>query len=346
MKNIFRKLGILLLLLLTLALTVAHTQSSKGKIRGKVIDADTGEPLIGANVFIPGTYVGAATDVSGEFIMIVPPGTYNLQASYVGYSTITVSNVKVTPDTTIIINIQINSGGEEKAENIIVEEVIVEKKNEMPPVVKKGVKKPLTSEKSSVIKHDNYETSGNDLSSIIEEELQKLSVGKMLFKIPAEMKVGITERIIVRIASSVTADLQSGLKGKGTPTQEQIKVGPLMKVQLAGETFDIKPLTHEEQVVSQKEFTEWNWDVMPKKSGKQLLTLVVTVRLKIPNYGEEKKAYPVFDRQIDVKVNPFYTVWAFIKSNWQFFVGPIFTGLMGYYLKGWLETKKKRSKRR
>jgi len=38
-----------------------------GKLAGKVTDQSTGEPIIGANVIIQGTSLGAATDVDGDF---------------------------------------------------------------------------------------------------------------------------------------------------------------------------------------------------------------------------------------------------------------------------------------
>lgn len=57
-----------------------------GKISGTVKDAETGEPLIGCNVAVLGTTLGASTDIDGAyFILNVSPGKYDLQASIVGY---------------------------------------------------------------------------------------------------------------------------------------------------------------------------------------------------------------------------------------------------------------------
>ncbi len=57
-----------------------------GKISGVVIDAQTGEPLIGTNILILGTSLGAATDIDGNYIILnIPPGKYDLHASMVGY---------------------------------------------------------------------------------------------------------------------------------------------------------------------------------------------------------------------------------------------------------------------
>jgi hypothetical protein len=55
-------------------------------LTGQVTDAATGEPLVGANVFLDGTMRGAATGTDGAFrIDGVPPGAYRLVASMVGY---------------------------------------------------------------------------------------------------------------------------------------------------------------------------------------------------------------------------------------------------------------------
>ena len=58
-----------------------------GSISGRVTDVDTGDPLVGANVIIVGTNLGAATDVNGEYsISKVPAGAQRLNANYIGYA--------------------------------------------------------------------------------------------------------------------------------------------------------------------------------------------------------------------------------------------------------------------
>jgi outer membrane receptor protein involved in Fe transport len=57
-----------------------------GKISGKITDAETGEPIIGCNVLLVGTTMGAVTDIEGSyFILNVQAGKYDIQASIVGY---------------------------------------------------------------------------------------------------------------------------------------------------------------------------------------------------------------------------------------------------------------------
>ncbi|RMI20779.1 MAG: PEGA domain-containing protein, partial [Calditrichaeota bacterium] len=57
-----------------------------GTIRGIVKDSDTQEPLIGANVVVEGTAMGATTDYEGFFLIEgVPEGQYTVTISYIGY---------------------------------------------------------------------------------------------------------------------------------------------------------------------------------------------------------------------------------------------------------------------
>ncbi len=95
-----------LLVLLIFALIVpALVYGQSGKIRGTVTDAQSGKPLIAANVVIEETMLGAATDKDGEYIILnVPGGTFTLKVSYMGYRDVRISNVKVVVGLTTEIN--------------------------------------------------------------------------------------------------------------------------------------------------------------------------------------------------------------------------------------------------
>ncbi|MDW7679807.1 MAG: TonB-dependent receptor [bacterium] len=76
-----------------------------GKIAGKVIDKSNGEALVGVNIIIRGTTIGAASDLQGDFIILnVPPGSYSLLASMIGYQTTIIENVKVFSGRTTHVN--------------------------------------------------------------------------------------------------------------------------------------------------------------------------------------------------------------------------------------------------
>ncbi|MGK9368103.1 TonB-dependent receptor [Melioribacter sp. Ez-97] len=102
-----RILYFLLFLTLIPALLSAGT---RGRIKGKVVDMQTGDPLIGANVIVMGTTIGAATDANGEYLLInLEPGVYEVRASYLGYQTVTVSNVRVSADLTTELDFELPS---------------------------------------------------------------------------------------------------------------------------------------------------------------------------------------------------------------------------------------------
>ena len=84
--------------------------SQTGKIVGKVTDVESGEELIGANVLIEGTNLGAATDISGDFVILnIPPGSYTLVAKYIGYRNMRLENVKVSVNLTTEANFALPS---------------------------------------------------------------------------------------------------------------------------------------------------------------------------------------------------------------------------------------------
>lgn len=118
--------------LLFLALCpVLLTAGTKGRIKGKVVDLQTGEALIGANVTIVGTTAGANSDASGEFlIQNLEPGVYTLKASYVGYQTITLSNVRVNADLTSFSNFELPSQDIQVGQvDIVAQRPIIQKDN-------------------------------------------------------------------------------------------------------------------------------------------------------------------------------------------------------------------------
>lgn len=81
-----------------------------GKITGKVIDANTREPLPFANVIVESTHLGAATNTDGEFLILkVPSGVYSVSVQFVGYNKTTITNVEVLTDLTSNLQIELQS---------------------------------------------------------------------------------------------------------------------------------------------------------------------------------------------------------------------------------------------
>ena len=91
-----------------------------GKIAGKVTDAATGEGLIGTSIMIEGTNMGNMAGPDGSyFILNVPPGTYNIKASLIGYQSMTITTVRIIVDVTTEVNFKLNASAVE-VEGIVV----------------------------------------------------------------------------------------------------------------------------------------------------------------------------------------------------------------------------------
>ena len=72
--------------------------AQEGSVSGRVTDAQTGDPLVGANVLVVGTNLGAATDINGEYaISRVPSGAQRLNANYIGFASSS-ANVDIPVD--------------------------------------------------------------------------------------------------------------------------------------------------------------------------------------------------------------------------------------------------------
>ncbi|MBK7104290.1 MAG: TonB-dependent receptor [Ignavibacteriae bacterium] len=102
-----------------------------GKISGSIKDAQTGEPLIGANILIEGMNIGAATNIDGEFVILnIPPKKYNVKISFIGYETTIIKDVSIVVDQTTQLNIELNP------QSIQVQDIVVTAKT---PLIQKDV---------------------------------------------------------------------------------------------------------------------------------------------------------------------------------------------------------------
>ena len=83
--------------------------ATTGKVAGKVIDKETGEPLPGANVMIVDTRYGAATDAEGDFFIInVPPGVYSVKATMMGYGAVEMTDVRISINSTVNLKFEMS----------------------------------------------------------------------------------------------------------------------------------------------------------------------------------------------------------------------------------------------
>lgn len=79
-----------------------------GKISGRVVDAQTGEAIAGANMILEGAEIGAATDTDGHYFIInITPGFYTVVCNVIGYTTVRKTRVYVTADLTTRVDFEL-----------------------------------------------------------------------------------------------------------------------------------------------------------------------------------------------------------------------------------------------
>lgn len=280
-------------------------------IRGVVKDK-SGEPVAGVNVILSSDLIPEITTISddnGRFRFIdLFSGTYSITAILEGFATQKIEDVLVKEGEDNEIEIILKMGAlEEAVELMRPAEIFAE---------------PMLL---------SYKETPSDLANEIEDEISKLSVGKIMFNPPTQMKAFESERIEARISQNIKEDLVKGLKGRGIPQIEDIHVGAVMTTKLMGKDFNIESLSEEEQMVSSSGFTQWDWNVTPLKSGKRILCLSVSVSIYLDEFGEKKKSLPVMEKVITVKVNMPRSLFVFIKRRWVAII-TIIIGLIGLFI--------------
>ena len=104
------KLRILKLIFLSNLITSVCLSQTTGKIAGKISDVETSEALIGVNIMLLGTNLGTASDINGDFFLLnIPPGSYNLSLSMIGYKNTLIEDVRVSVNRTTPLTLQMAS---------------------------------------------------------------------------------------------------------------------------------------------------------------------------------------------------------------------------------------------
>ncbi|MEZ0538515.1 TonB-dependent receptor [Fibrella arboris] len=98
-KHYFINLAVCILL--TISAAFAQT------VRGKVVDAGSGNGIPGASVVARGTQIGTSADGDGNYVLRLTPGSYQLVISFVGYTSTTVPvTVPATGEVTLTTKLQ------------------------------------------------------------------------------------------------------------------------------------------------------------------------------------------------------------------------------------------------
>ncbi|MGM9812970.1 MAG: SusC/RagA family TonB-linked outer membrane protein [Muribaculaceae bacterium] len=155
------------------------TSSAKKQVRGQVLDQN-GEPVIGATVQVPGTSIGASTDLDGRFSLTVPEGS-NVKVSYVGYQATT---IKAQDNLSVTLH----------EDNQVLDEVVV---------TALGIKR-----KQKALSYNVQEIGNEKLTTVKDANFMNSLIGKVA---GAEIQTGAagaggSVRVVMRGMKSITKD--------------------------------------------------------------------------------------------------------------------------------------------
>ena len=152
------------ILIIGISFIISSAYAEAAGIEGFVKDKGTGEELIGANVILLKTSIGAATDNHGKYVIRnVPAGTYTLRASYIGYN---------SKDVTVVIK----------------EGMSLEQNFELEPVTVLGETVTVTGQASGQNSAINQQLSSDKIVSVVSaariQELPDANAAESLGRLP------------------------------------------------------------------------------------------------------------------------------------------------------------------
>ncbi len=134
-------------------LSAAPVFASGGKLTGKVVDAKTGEPLSGASVRVEGTQLGAAVGLDGIYVILnLPPNTYSVTVTSVGYTKTTVRGIVVNSDLTTFQNFNVEPA------SVGLPEVVVEAQKKLIDITQTSGRSIMTASQISSLPAGNLQT--------------------------------------------------------------------------------------------------------------------------------------------------------------------------------------------
>lgn len=153
----------------------------------------------------------------------------------------------------------------------------------------------------------------------IDRRFKELSPGEVVFTAPEQMRVADTYEVSLRIAAKdQNAGIMDDLPEGATSTMAQEHITPVMEARLSGGAgVDVQALGKDEQSVAGGGFAEWRWNVTPKRSGSQRLTVTIIAHLTYPNGRDIPKTLRTLTRKVEVSANVGDSIKTFLASYWQ-----------------------------
>ena len=180
------------------------TASTSGKLTGHIVDKKNNEPLIGVNIILQGTAIGAATDFEGYFgIINIPPGTYDIRISSVGYGTKIVKGIEINSEQTTTLN-------ENLSEEVIVgSEVVVIAEKPIVDTRQTSAVSIMSKEQISVLPVQNLQDIVNLQAGVVDGHFRGGRIGEVQYQVDGvSVNNPLTNAPAVSLDRSVLQEVQ------------------------------------------------------------------------------------------------------------------------------------------
>jgi beta-lactam-binding protein with PASTA domain len=177
----------------------------------------------------------------------------------------------------------------------------------------------------------------------IDELLARLGRANIAFNAPKQLQ--LHEIAVIQLLLSVREPieaLQRDLQGPGERIGAEVRISTEMEAHLSGTGFKVEPITPERQAISEKERTEWSWQVEPTRTGVMHLQLTLSANLDVAGRSVPR-TIRTFEQRIDVEVTWRERTLAFIGGNWQWLWTAILIPLFAW---GYRRLRRRGSRRR
>lgn len=151
---------------------------TKGKISGTIVDKKTSEPLIGVNIILVGSTMGAATDFEGYYAIInIPPGKYDVRISSIGFTPKVVKGIVISSGQTTTLNESLSE------ETIEANEVVVTADRPMVDTRQTSAVAIMSEEQISLLPVQNLQDIVNLQAGVVDGHFRGGRLGEVQYQV-------------------------------------------------------------------------------------------------------------------------------------------------------------------
>ena len=154
-----KTLNYIIILLFVNIFTISNVFGQNGKVKGRVYDISTNEPLPFANIVVRGTNIGSTADLDGNFIITgLDPGFFSLNATAIGYENKVTNEFQVTNAVTTFVEIPM------QATQVELQTVVIK----ATPYEERNLESPLSVRTLGTMEIEKVPGANRDISRVIQ----------------------------------------------------------------------------------------------------------------------------------------------------------------------------------